>query len=74
MSNATPTAKQEVERTCRTCGHRSGAGAFAKCALSGFYIETERKYPVRCGHDFAGWTHRSGLLDRIRHFFKGTSR
>ena len=53
-------------RTCGTCAHRSGGMIFGRCMLSGFYIETERKYPTICGVDFKGWQQREPLLRRVK--------
>ena len=39
---------------------------FGRCMLSGFYIETERKYPTICGVDFNGWQQRESLLRRVK--------
>lgn len=38
-------------RTCRTCAHKDGD----MCNLSGYYIETERRYPTVCGKNFDKW-------------------
>jgi len=34
--------------------------------LSGYYIETERKFPSVCGADFRGWQQREPLLRRVQ--------
>ena len=67
-----PAAVGQVERpvrprTCSTCAHRSGSiGFFRRCMLSGYYIETERKFPSVCGADFRGWQQREPLLRRVQ--------
>ena len=59
-------------KSCSSCEHRVGPmGRFAKCALSGYYIETERKLGVWCGSHFVGWAPRRGFFRRIRDFFLG---
>ncbi len=40
--------------------------AFGRCMLSGYYIETERKYPTVCGRNFEKWTQREPLLRRVQ--------
>lgn len=55
----TPPSKTDVScRTCKNCGHRVGEMGNAKCMLSGYYCNTERKYPTVCGEDFHGWIPR----------------
>ena len=57
-------------RTCKTCGHKKRD----KCMLSGYYIETERKYPTKCGTNFDGWIQsppKIGIFKAIKHFFVG---
>lgn len=66
-----PTADGPVERlvrprTCATCAHRNGPMKFGTCMLSGFFIETERRYPSVCGAGFENWTKREPLLRRLR--------
>lgn len=61
-------------RTCSTCGHQDGD----RCMLSGFYCETERRYPDKCGIDFKGWIPKPiplpkiGLKQRLLSFWYGT--
>ncbi len=57
-------------RACRTCAHKDDK----KCMLSGYYIETERKYASRCGVNFQGWEQRpprKGLFTRVKEYFYG---
>jgi hypothetical protein len=64
-----------VPRTCSTCAHRDGATiTWGKCAASGFFIETERKFPTVCSKDFRAWSPRQGLLTRIKQFFVGVGK
>jgi hypothetical protein len=39
---------------------------WARCSLSGYFAETERKYPTVCGRDFKGWVQRESLLRRLQ--------
>lgn len=58
----------ERPRTCATCAHRSGTVAFGTCVRSGYFITTERKFPVasECGVNFNGWVQREPLWTRIK--------
>lgn len=58
--------KTQRPRTCETCAHRSGGMLYGKCMLSGFFVETERKFPMACGKDFEGWIQRESLLQRFK--------
>lgn len=54
-------------RTCATCAHRVGLTfSFGRCALSGYYLEIERKVPTVCGRGFEGWQLREPLLRRVQ--------
>ena len=57
---------KEIPKTCSTCAHKKGD----KCMLSGYYAETERKYPTLCGVDFSGWTQKLGIIDKFLLWFK----
>ncbi len=63
----------DAPRTCKTCAHRNGGMSYGICMLSGCYIETERKYPARCGVNFERWVPRPSLLQRLRAAFRGTA-
>ena len=52
-------------RTCRTCAHRNGTLHFGRCMRTGYYLETERRFPQLCGKDFEGWVQREPLTRRI---------
>ena len=58
-------------KTCSTCAHRVGSFDNGKCAVSGCYVEVERRYPTKCGLDFDKWAPRQGIFTRITQFFKG---
>lgn len=67
MSNPTP-------KTCRTCAHRSGFSMdLGRCMLSGYYLETERKFHTVCDADFSGWVQREPLSVRIKRVFYAVS-
>lgn len=53
-------------RTCATCAHRAGSVRWGTCALSGYYVTTERQIPTKCGRDFAGWVQREPLVRRLK--------
>lgn len=58
-------------KTCSTCAHRVGPVEHGKCAVSGFYIMVERRFPTQCNVDFDKWVPRQGIGTRIIQFFKG---
>lgn len=61
-----PVERMVRPRTCATCAHRNGWMTWARCSLSGYFAETERKYPTVCGMDFKGWVQRESLLRRLQ--------
>ncbi len=61
-----PVERMVRPRTCATCAHRNGGMTWARCSLSGYFAETERKYPAVCGRDFKGWVQRESLLRRLQ--------
>lgn len=59
-------------KTCSTCAHRVGPGfSYARCAVSGLFVEVARKHPTHCDRDFSAWQPRPGLLTRVIQFVAG---
>ncbi len=52
-------------KTCATCAHRNGSMKFGICMKSGFFLTSERKYPINCDKDFSGWVLREGFATRL---------
>lgn len=67
------TGEMKTAKSCSTCEHRCGIGHFKKCDLSGTYCQVERKYPTRCGFDYAGWSPRRGVVQRVRDWLYGVT-
>ena len=61
--------KKEIRpKTCGTCAHARGGFSFGKCALSGSYQSTERKYPTVCGKNFEGHAPMESILKRFKYW------
>jgi hypothetical protein len=56
-------------KNCTTCAHRHGTSSYGKCLVSGYYCETERKYPQVCGTYFDRWQQRPSIFQRIKAWF-----
>jgi hypothetical protein len=59
-----------IPKTCATCAHRIGFGAYAHCAYTGEYAILARKYKT-CPPDFSPWQPRQGVLWRVIQLFTG---
>jgi hypothetical protein len=52
-----------VIKNCRTCGHRRGSVEFGQCDLTGYYCQTQRRYPgPPCDINLSGWVPREPTL------------
>lgn len=59
-------------KNCKNCANATGGMTFGKCYKSGYYIETQRKFPsIACDLNFSGWQPRPSLFTRIKNFFTG---
>lgn len=59
-------------KNCKNCANASGSIMFGKCYKSGYYIETQRKFPnIVCNKDFSGWQPKPSIFTRIKKFFTG---
>ncbi len=58
-----------MNKSCSTCDRRIGD----RCNVTGYYIETERKYPRdgACDIDFSRWEPRRGAIQRFKDWLFG---
>lgn len=59
---------QEVQKTCRTCGHQTTGFTGAFCEFSGYNCDITRRSISSCGDEYKAWIPRikqDGILTMI---------